>query len=45
MILGKQTKALTVGVLWGFRDEKELKLHNADLIVSSPSEILRIFEK
>lgn len=34
--------ALTVGVLWGFRDRPELEKYGADRIVSSPSELLRV---
>ncbi len=32
----------SIGVLWGFRDEKELRENNATFIVSHPSEILDI---
>ncbi len=32
--------ALTVGVLWGFRDRAELEAGGADIIVGTPSEIL-----
>lgn len=34
--------ALTVGVLWGFRDERELKAAGADAIVADPDEIRRL---
>jgi len=40
MQTGKNAKLYTIGVLWGFRDEKELRENGADLIVSSPREIL-----
>ncbi len=32
--------ALTVGVLWGFRDRSELEAGGADLIISAPDEIM-----
>ena len=32
------------GVLWGFRDEKELRDFGADFIVSNPLEILKIIK-
>lgn len=32
----------TVGVLWGFRDEAELKAHHADHIISHPLRILEL---
>lgn len=35
---------LPVGVLWGFRDEPELRAAGARVIVSQPSEILALFE-
>ncbi len=35
----------SIGVLWGFRDEKELKEAGADYIVSSPSDIYDILLK
>lgn len=31
--------AISVGVLWGFRDERELRFAGADLIVNTPDEI------
>lgn len=34
-----------VGVLWGFRDEKELRENGADYIVSKPTDILDISEE
>ena len=34
----------SVGVLWGFRDKKELEGSGADLIISHPSEILKLFK-
>lgn len=37
---GKNSGIFTVGVLWGFRDEKELRENGADVIVSKPLEIL-----
>ena len=34
-----------IGVLWGFRDEKELRDGGAEYIVNKPSEILNILEE
>ena len=42
---GKNAKMKTIGVLWGFRDEEELKNAGADFIVSHPSEIYDIIKK
>lgn len=35
---------IPVGVLWGFRDEAELRAHGARHLVRTPAEILPIFE-
>ena len=40
MDTGKSAGFFTVGVLWGFRTEEELRAHGADAIVSHPLEIL-----
>lgn len=40
MQTGKGAGAFTVGVLWGFRDEAELRENHADAIVSAPKELL-----
>lgn len=40
MKTGKSADMFTVGVLWGFRDEEELRTNGADRIVSKPSEII-----
>lgn len=37
---GKNAGLYSIGVLWGFRDEKELKEAGADFIVSQPHEIV-----
>lgn len=42
METGKNAGLYTIGVTWGFRDEEELKKFGADVIVSSPEEILAI---
>jgi len=42
MMTGKASGAFTVGVLWGFRDEKELREYKADAIVSKAEEILTL---
>lgn len=34
---------IPIGVLWGFRDEAELRAHGAQHLVSSPEEILALF--
>ncbi len=39
MKTGKNAGLNTVGVLWGFRDEKELTESGADLIISNPNEL------
>ncbi len=41
---GKNAGLETVGVLWGFRDRKELESVGADTIVSHPSEILDVLD-
>ncbi len=42
---GKNAGMKTIGVLWGFRDEEELKNAGADYIVSKPAEIYDIISK
>ena len=42
MKTGKNAGLFTVGALWGFRDEKELRSGNPQAIVSHPLEILKI---
>ena len=42
MDTGKAAGFFTVGVLWGFRTEEELRAHGADAIVSHPLEILEL---
>ena len=41
METGKRAGFYTVGVLWGFRDENELRAGGADCIVHTPEEILK----
>ncbi len=43
MKTGKAAGMFTVGVLWGFRDRKELEGNHADAIVSSPGELIRLY--
>ena len=38
---GKNSGAFMVGVLWGFRDEKELRENGAKAVISKPSELLK----
>ncbi|MFV0437323.1 MAG: HAD family hydrolase [Desulfopila sp.] len=40
MKTGRAAKMFTIGVLWGFRDEPELRQNGADLIVNHPLEIV-----
>lgn len=42
MDTGRNAGMETVGVLWGFRDEAELKAHRADHIISHPLQILEL---
>lgn len=42
MKTGKGIGAYTVGVLWGFRDFKELSENGADLIIEKPQQLLDI---
>ncbi|MBQ7820925.1 MAG: HAD family hydrolase [Clostridia bacterium] len=42
MLTGRAAGALTVGVLWGFRDREELEANGADRIVTEPAEVLEI---
>lgn len=45
MLAGKSAGAYTVGVLWGFRSEDELRTSGADSIISKPCELLDIISK
>ena len=40
MRTGKSAGLFTVGVLWGFRDRKELEDNHADVIIEKPAELL-----
>lgn len=40
MQTGKSAGAFTVGVLWGFRDRKELEENHADAIIAAPHELM-----
>ncbi len=42
MQTGKNAGFYTVGVLWGYRSEEELKENNADLIIHEPERILGV---
>lgn len=44
MQTAKNANMTAIGVLWGFRDEKELRDFGADFIVSNPIEILKIIK-
>ncbi|MDO4523220.1 MAG: HAD family hydrolase [Eubacteriales bacterium] len=41
MQTGNAAKMHTVGVLWGFRDRRELEEHHAEYIVEKPQDILK----
>ncbi len=43
MKTGKGAGFYTVGVLWGFRGENELRKNGADIIVSNPTDIISLF--
>ncbi|MCI6630217.1 MAG: HAD family hydrolase [Lachnospiraceae bacterium] len=45
MQTGKNAGAFTVGVLWGFRDRKELEDNDADAIIETPMELLQYLDK
>lgn len=42
MDTGKAAGVKTVGVLWGFRDRKELSEHGADALIKSPAELMKL---
>lgn len=45
MQTAKNANMTAIGVLWGFRDEKELRENGADFIVKEPLEIINIIPK
>ena len=45
MQTGKGAGCFTVGVLWGFRTEKELRDNRADAIVQKPAQILQLIKE
>lgn len=45
MLTGKAAGMHTIGVLWGFRDRKELAENGADRIIGSPEELFTIYEE
>ena len=45
MAVAKNAGCVAVGVLWGFRDEDELRRNGADYIVSKPDEILGLLKE
>ncbi|MEE0866702.1 MAG: HAD family hydrolase [Clostridia bacterium] len=45
MKTGKNAGLYTIGVLWGFRSREELEEANADVIISSPLQIIDIINK
>ena len=40
-LTGKNAGVFTVGVLWGFRDETELKENGANVVINTPLELLK----
>jgi len=40
ILTGRSANMKTVGVLWGFRDEKELTDYKADIIIKNPLELM-----
>lgn len=44
MLTGKAAGMYTVGVLWGFRDQKELCENGADILAEKPEDLLKIYE-
>ena len=45
MAVGKNACVKSIGVLWGFRTEAELRENGADYIVSNPDEIINIVKE
>ena len=45
MKTGKNAELYTVGVLWGFRGEKELRDNGADIIIDKPIQLLETVKK
>ncbi len=45
MVLAKNAGCVSIGVLWGFRKEDELRENGADYIVSAPAEILDVLSE
>ena len=42
MITAKEAGIWAVGVLWGFRDEQELRAHGADAVIDRPGDLLHL---
>ena len=45
MQTAKNANMIAVGVLWGFRDEKELKENGANFLIKHPLDLLQIIDK
>ena len=45
METGNAAKMHTVGVLWGFRDRRELESNGAEVIAEKPQDLLKICEE
>ena len=44
MQTAKNANMIAIGVLWGFRDEEELRENGADFIVEKPLDILNVIK-
>ena len=44
MQTAKNAGAVAVGVLWGFRDEEELRRDGADAIIADPAQLLELID-
>lgn len=44
MQTGKAAGALTIGVLWGFRERAELEDNHADAVIAHPAELIQVLE-
>ncbi|WP_331774626.1 HAD family hydrolase [Sulfurospirillum sp. 1612] len=44
MMTAKNARMQSMGVLWGFRDEEELRSHDATYIAASPAEAIKIIQ-
>lgn len=45
MLTGTRAGMHTIGVLWGFRDEKELRKNGAEILAEKPEDLIKIYEE